>query len=247
MQRKDIIMNLIKKIFGARARTVTRPTVEETSGPQLAATASATSRKKIGLFAGVGFLPTSTDFQTLLNDGSLVPGLTYVTIELTAQDATDQQTLNTLMQGACLTEGWSEGALEHFTVKRTSVRGQPVVIVYPASAEVLEPLTTTSAGDMPEKELDEGTRQKIYTDFLQCRAEAQNTVIERITKELQRTQPGSNPYFLIGAAYDTYHRSPDAQQFVEHSASNEVAVKHRISTKQLSKIVAEGTERDWGA
>lgn len=202
-----------------------------------------TSTKKVGLFAGIGFHPTGADFKALLDDGSLVPGLTYATIEVTAQDAADQQVMTTLMQGACIEEGWPQGVTEQFTFKKTTIRGLPVMIIYPASAELLDPLTTTSpaAGSkVAEKPLDEETRQKIRDDFAKAQEAAEQKVIEQIVKDRQRTRSNENPLFLASFAYGAYRQSPDAQHFVEQSALNEVAARHGISTAQIQRIVAEG-------
>lgn len=88
----------------------------------------------VGLLAGIDFSPNPSEFQTLLDNGDLVEGLQYVTIELTRQEAGDEKYLTTMFQGAAARQGWIQGVHSALTIKNAKVNGKPVVIVYPRTA-----------------------------------------------------------------------------------------------------------------
>jgi len=88
----------------------------------------------VGLLAGIDFSPSPSEFQTLLESGDLVPGLEYVTIELTQQEAKGKKYLTTMFQGAAAKQGWVEGVHAELTIKKAEVNGKPVVIVFPSAA-----------------------------------------------------------------------------------------------------------------
>ena len=92
------------------------------------------STEMVGLLVGVDFSPTASEFETLLKNGDLVPGLQYVTIELTRQEAGDEKYLTTMFQGAAVRQGWPQGVHTKLTIKKAKVHGKPVVIVYPSVA-----------------------------------------------------------------------------------------------------------------
>ncbi len=93
-----------------------------------------TSTEMVGLLAGVDFLPSSSEFETLLKNGDLVPGLQYSTIELTKQEAEDEKYLTNMFQGAAVKQGWPQGVHTKLTIKKAQINAKPVVIVYPSIA-----------------------------------------------------------------------------------------------------------------
>jgi len=93
-----------------------------------------TSREMVGLLVGVNFSLSPSEFETLLKNGDLVPGLQYVTIELTRKEARDKKYLTTQFQGAALQQGWPQGLQHELTIKKAKVNGKAVVIVYPSAA-----------------------------------------------------------------------------------------------------------------
>lgn len=88
----------------------------------------------IGLLVGVDSLPTPSEFQTLLDGGDLVPGLQYVTIEVTRAEARDTKFLTTMYQGAVVQHGGAENVFAALVFKKAKVNGKPVVVVYPRAA-----------------------------------------------------------------------------------------------------------------
>ena len=88
----------------------------------------------VGLLAGIDFSPTPSEFQALLDSGDLVPGLQYVTIELTRTEAADEKYLTSMFQGAAVKQGWFQGVNAKLTIKKARVKGKSVVIVYPSAA-----------------------------------------------------------------------------------------------------------------
>jgi len=115
---------------------------ESTPGVDLAGTAT----EMTGLLVGVDFLPNGSEFETLLKNGDLIPGLQYSAIELTRQEAGDEKYLTTMFQGAAVQQGWLEGAHTKPAIKQAEVNGKPVVIVYPSAASS-DPLQASAAGE----------------------------------------------------------------------------------------------------
>ena len=92
------------------------------------------NNKKNGLLVGVDFLPTPSEFQTLLNKGQLVPGLEYTTIEVTKKEAVNKKFLTTMFQGAAVKQGLTQDVFSDLQFKEASVNGKRVVIIYSTSA-----------------------------------------------------------------------------------------------------------------
>jgi len=88
----------------------------------------------IGLLVGVNFSPSPSEFEALLKNGDLIPGLQYVTIELTRKEARNKKYLTTMYQGAAVKQGWPQGVHTKLTIKKAKINRKPVVIVYPSSA-----------------------------------------------------------------------------------------------------------------
>lgn len=105
------------------------------------------STEMVGLLVGVGFQPNASEFEILLENGELIPGLQYVTIELTKQEAGDEKYLTNMFRSAAVKQGWLQGVHTKLTIKKAKVKGKPVVIVYPslASQTVGEAAKTGSA------------------------------------------------------------------------------------------------------
>ena len=121
-------MRLLKKILG-RKNAVQPPDTENgeiDSQPDL----NNAQPQMVGLFLGIDFLPSPSDFQTLLRSGELPEGLKYHTSECPSHLAGNKQFLITCLQGAADMEGVQ--TVVEPVVKRTKVNGKPVVIVYPA-------------------------------------------------------------------------------------------------------------------
>jgi hypothetical protein len=95
---------------------------------------NASTQEMVGLLVGVDFSPSASEFDTLLERGDLIPGLRYVTIEVTGQEAADEKYLTAMFQGAAVQQGWMPGAHAQLTIKKAEVNGKPVVIVYPSAA-----------------------------------------------------------------------------------------------------------------
>jgi hypothetical protein len=91
-------------------------------------------KKMVGLLAGIDFSPSPSEFQALLNTGDLIPGLKYVTIELSKKEAGDKKYLISMFQGASAKQGWLQGVHAKTTIKKAKVSGKSVVIVYPSAA-----------------------------------------------------------------------------------------------------------------
>ena len=85
----------------------------------------------VGLLVGVNFSPSPAEFEELLKGGDLLPGLQYVTIELTPKEAKDKKYLTTMYRGAAVKQGWQQGVHAKLTIKRAKVNKKRVVIVYP--------------------------------------------------------------------------------------------------------------------
>jgi len=85
----------------------------------------------VGLLAGINFSPNPSEFQALLDNGDLVPGLQYVTIELTKKEAKNEKYLTSMFQGAAVKQGWFQGVNAKLTIKKAKINGKSVVIVYP--------------------------------------------------------------------------------------------------------------------
>lgn len=85
----------------------------------------------VGLLAGINFSPSPSEFQALLDKGDLVPGLQYVTIELTQKEAKNEKYLTFMFQGAAVKQGWFQGVNSKLTIKKAKINGKSVVIVYP--------------------------------------------------------------------------------------------------------------------
>jgi hypothetical protein len=98
----------------------------------------------VGLLVGVNFLPNPSEFEILLKNGDLVPGLNYGTIELTRQEAGNEKYLTTMFQGAAVKQGWPQGVHTKLTIKKAKVNGKPVVIVYPS-------VVSSTAGEAAKK------------------------------------------------------------------------------------------------
>ena len=88
----------------------------------------------IGLLAGIDFTPSPSDFKSLLDSGDLVPGLQYVTIELTKAEAENEGYLSTMFQGAAAKQGWYQGIHAKLEYKKAIVGGKSVIIVCPIAA-----------------------------------------------------------------------------------------------------------------
>ena len=106
------------------------------------------STEMVGLLVGVDFSPSPIEFETLLKNGDLVPGLQYVTIELTRQEAGDEKYLTTAFHGAAVQQGWPQGVHTKLTIKKAKINGKPVVIVYPS---VASPTAGDAAKEAPSK------------------------------------------------------------------------------------------------
>ena len=106
------------------------------------------STEMVGLLVGVDFSPSASEFETLLENRDLIPGLQYVTIELTRQEAGDEKYLTNMFQGAAVKKGWLQGAHSKLTIKKAKVNGKPVVIVYPS---VVSPTACEAAKETPSK------------------------------------------------------------------------------------------------
>ena len=89
----------------------------------------------VGLVVGVGFDPSPTDFQELIDRGLIDQlGFEYVTLELSAEDAQDRKQLGSLYQAACVKQGWEDGAFLHsesLAFAEVVVAGRTAIVVRP--------------------------------------------------------------------------------------------------------------------
>lgn len=96
----------------------------------------------VGLIVGIGADPTPAEFEELLDRG-LIPesGFQFVTLQLSAEEASDRSVLRTYYQGACANQGWLEGMAytNALTFTDVVVAGRPFVIVRPEVAPDSEP------------------------------------------------------------------------------------------------------------
>lgn len=102
------------------------------------------STEMVGLLVGVDFLPSVSEFEALLENGDLIPGLQYGTIELTSQEAGDEKYLTFMFKGAAVKHGWPQGVFTKLTIKKAKINGKPVVIVYPS-------VVSSTAGEAAKK------------------------------------------------------------------------------------------------
>ncbi len=105
----------------------------------------------IGLLVGVGFTPTPREFEALLASGALdASGRQYVTLELTAKEASNRAYLRSLFQGACAQQNWPQGVslVDHLEVNEETRDGKKFLIAQPASTESSDkdPIASTRPG-----------------------------------------------------------------------------------------------------
>lgn len=92
----------------------------------------------VGLVVGVGFDPSPAEFQELLDRGLInATGFDFVTLELSADEASDREGLRGLYEKACVKQGWEAGRLYSpvLTFAEVLVGGKMAIVVRPEGSE----------------------------------------------------------------------------------------------------------------
>jgi TPR repeat protein len=92
----------------------------------------------VGLVIGVGFEPTPAEFQGLLDRGLInATGFEFVTLELSAEEASNREKIRELYEAACIKQGWDAGRLYSpvLTYAEVLVSGKVVIVVRPEGSE----------------------------------------------------------------------------------------------------------------